>query len=63
MKKLTIIPYVIIGGVLGFGIHAVRHSLSGVGLFTSGPHITEGTQFILAGMVIGGILHLMISKK
>lgn len=63
MEKFKIIPYVIIGGVLGLGIHVIRHSMSGVDLFSFGPHIAEGTLFTLAGMIIGGILHLMISKR
>lgn len=63
MKILRTVFYVIIGGALGFGIHVIRHSLSGVDLFSSGPHVIKGALFTLAGMIIGGIIHLVISKR
>lgn len=63
MRDLKIIPYVIMGGALGLGIHVIQHSLSSVDLFSLGPHVIEGILFTLAGMIIGGALHLMISKR
>lgn len=63
MKKSRIIVLVIAGGVFGFGVHLVWHSSTGVNLFSFGPHAIQGTLFTLAGMTIGGVLHLIIPKR
>ena len=61
MKRIVI--FVIAGGILGFSVHLIWHSSTGVNLFSSGPHVIQGIIYTLLGGIIGGVLRLIIPKK
>ena len=63
MKKLRTIVFVLGGGILGFSTHLIWHSSAGVHLFSSGPHVIQGVIYTLVGMLIGLLMHLLLSKK
>ena len=62
-KRLGIIIFVLGGSILGFGAHLFWHSLAGVYLFSSGPHVIQGVTYTLVGMLIGLVLRLVLTKR
>lgn len=63
MKKAKIVIYSIVGGGVGFGVHLVWHYSMKVELFSFGSHVIDGVVYTLAGMVLGAVLYLVISKR
>lgn len=63
MKKLGIITFVLGGSIIGFGAHLFWHSSAEVHLFSSGPHVIQGVIYTSVGMLIGFVLHFILSKR
>lgn len=63
MKKQRIAIFAVAGGIVGLGVHLLWHSLLRIELFTAGPHVTTGTIYTIAGIIIGIIFYFLISKK
>ncbi len=63
MKRLRITAFVLGGSILGFGAHLLWHSLAGISLFSPGPHVIQGVIYTSVGMLIGFVLHLILSKR